>query len=114
MAKQLYVRMGSAAGALALAAMFVGLAPFLGGAPTAGAGVSPTIPTMSVNRALKGDRLPVSNSTDFIAPDWRYEFGQFGVRPSIGPRAQIPFGCERAFSPVATPMLANYYRRCMA
>ncbi len=114
MAKHVYLRAASAVGLLALAGVFVGLDPFLGGGPTAGAGISPTVPTISVNRALKGDRLPVSNPTSFTGPDWQYEFGQFGLQPKAGPRAQIPVGCERAFSPVATPMLANYYRRCMA
>jgi hypothetical protein len=105
MATQSYFRMASTAGLLALAFVFVGLDPFLG-APTAA-----TAPAFTVDRSLKGDRLPVTNSTILNAPDWQSEFG---ARPSTGPRAQMPVGCDPAFSPISAPASENVYRRCMA
>ena len=63
MAKQFLVRTASAAGLLALALFFVGADPFL----SAGAGLTNTF---TVNRAAKGDRLPVS-----VVPDWDNAFG---------------------------------------
>jgi hypothetical protein len=111
MARQLYLRLVSALGFVALAALFVGIDPFL----SVGAGLSPT-PAVSVNRALKGDRLPLSNSAILDVPDGKTEFGH---RPSIETRAQTPFACDPAFSLIRSPnsapvSLANVYRRCMA
>ena len=58
MASQFYHRMASAAGLFALAFVIVGFSLLLfGGDPAASVGrTTPT--TFSVNRALKGDRLP--------------------------------------------------------
>jgi hypothetical protein len=112
MAKQLYLRTVSALGFVALAALFVGIDPFLG----VGASLSGQTPAVSVNRTLKGDRLPLSNSSILDVPDRNTEFGQ---RPSTETRAQTPFACDPAFSLIRSPnsasaSAANVYRRCMA
>jgi hypothetical protein len=105
MVSQLYFRMASAAGLLALAFVLLGLDPFLSD-PAAG-----TTPSVTVDRSLKGDRLPISNSTLLNAPDWRSEFS---ARPSNDSHAQMPVGCDGAFSSISLPQNANVYRRCMA
>ena len=108
MIKQLYLRLASAAGLLALAVLFMGVDPFL----SAGAGTSVRTPAVSVDRTLKGDRLPLSNPTVFDAPNWQAEFG--APPPAQEPRAQMPFACDPAFSPIVAAKSANVYRRCMA
>jgi hypothetical protein len=60
------------------------------------------MPAVSVDRALKGDRLP------FAPPADKTEM----QGPSTPSRATIPVGCERAFSPISSPRLANVFRRC--
>ena len=110
MARQLYLRIVSAFGFVALAALFVGIDPFLG----VGASLSSPTPAVSVNRTLKGDRLPISNSAILDVPDART-----GEQPSIQTRAQTPFACDPAFSLIRSPnsapvSAANVYRRCMA
>lgn len=75
---------------------------------TTGAGLTST-PAISVNHALKGDRLPTANPT-FV---WQHE-----LRPPVAPlqsqyRARVPLGCDNAFSPVSSPGLANVFRRCL-
>src|ERR1700761_8012503 len=83
MVRQLYLRIVSALGLVALAALFVGIDPFL----SAGASLSSQTPAVSVNRALKGDRLP------------------FACAPAV----------SLIRSPNSAPVsLANVYRRCMA
>ena len=72
---------------------------------TTGVGLSST-PAASVNRALKGDRLPTAKPTA-----WQHEF-----RPPVTPlqsRARVPVGCDTAFSPISSPRLANVFRRCL-
>jgi hypothetical protein len=105
MVKLWLLRMASAAGIVTLAFLFVGAVPFIG----SGAGLTgPTPPAVSVNRTLKGDRLP-------LAPDWQGDFGaQRSSQPGVAPRAQIPFGCDPAFSPIFSAAGKNVYRRCMA
>ena len=76
MARQLYLRIVSAFGLVALAALFVGIDPFLG----VGATLSSQTPAVSVNRTLKGDRLPVGNSAILDVPDGQARFAQFGSR----------------------------------
>ena len=111
MARQLYLRIVSAFGLVALAALFVGIDPFLG----VGASLSSQTPAVSVNRTLKGDRLPVANSAILDVPDGQT---QFAGQPSAERRAQTPFACDPAFSlirsPNSAPTSANVYRRCMA
>ena len=108
MSRQLYVRIVSAFGFAALAALFVVIDPFL----SAGAGLSNQTPAVSVNRNLKGDRLPL-RPTVVDVPDTRA-----GMRQDVAPRAQIPFACDAAVSlirsPKAAPPSAAVYRRCMA
>jgi hypothetical protein len=57
---------------------------------------------VSVDRSLKGDRLPVTARAD-----------KTGVTLSTAQsRAAIPVGCDRAFSPISAPRLANVFGRC--
>ena len=109
MSRQLYFRIVSGFGFVALAALFVVIDPFL----SVGAGLSrPTPAAVSVNRNLKGDRLPLHPAV-FDVPD-----GQNSARQDLRPRAQIPFGCDAAVSvirsPKSPPPAADIYRRCMA
>ena len=110
MVRQLYVRIVSALGLVALAALFVGIDPFL----SAGASLSSQTPAVSVNRSLKGDRLPTANSAVLDVPDSQARF----ARPSTETRAQTPFACDPAVSlirsPNSPPPSGNVYRRCMA
>jgi hypothetical protein len=111
MARQLYLRIVSAFGLVALAALFVGIDPFLGVSAT----LSSQTPTVSVNRTLKGDRLPTANSAILDVPDGQARLAR---QPSAETRAQTPFACDPAFSlirsPHSPPASANVYRRCMA
>lgn len=106
---KLLVRIASALGATALAFCILGLLPFLSGAPSAGAGYVPSTPAFTVNRALKGDRLPMHEALN--ASSWQTEFGS-QARASV-PHG-IPVGCDPAFSPVASPRFAYIYGRCLS
>jgi len=59
-------------------------------------------PAGSVDRSLKSDRLPLDPSTDKTETPM----------PSGPLRDKIPIGCDRAFSPISAPRLANVFRRC--
>ena len=62
---------------------------------------------VSVDRTLKGDRLPL------IAPISKSNEPGLPVAPEhLQSRAKIPVGCERAFSPISAPRLADIVRRC--
>src|SRR5216683_2303690 len=87
MARQLYLRMLSALGFVALAVLFVGIDPFL----SVGAGLSSLTPAVSINRSLKGDRLPIANSAIVGLPDGQARFAR---QPSVETRAQTPFACD--------------------
>ena len=64
---------------------------------------------ITVNRALKGDRLQL------LAPTFRLnEAGSPGVAAQRQPPKKIPLGCDRAFSPISSPKLANVFGRCTA
>jgi hypothetical protein len=104
MAKQLMVRLTGAAGLLAVALFFVGVAPFL----SAGATSTSTTP-LTVDRTFKTDRLPVSHEAAVI-PDWRYVFSAFNPQP----RAQMPFACDAAFSTISSPAASNVFGRCLS
>jgi len=108
MGKHLFLRIVSAIGFAALAALFVVVDPFL----SVGAGLSNPTPDVSVNRSLKGDRLPLY-PTVVDVPDVRP-----GARQDLQPRAQTPFACDAAVSvirsPKSAPLTADVYRRCMA
>ena len=111
MARQLYLRIVSAFGLVALAALFVGIDPFLGVSAT----LSSQTPVVSVNRTLKGDRLPTANSVILDVPDGQARFAR---QPTSEKQAQTPFACDPAVSlirsPNSPPPSANVYRRCMA
>ena len=96
MTRLLFVRFAGALGVTALALFFVGLIPFLSAEPSAGAWLASTF---SVNREYKGDRLPLPS-------DIRSQ------RRSQMP-AEVPVGCDPAFSPVSSPRMAYFYGRCM-
>jgi len=90
--------------------------------PTTGAGLTAVgfwaTPSVSVNRALKGDRLPINT------PSGPSPLHPISLPPSLLPdesqpapahpraRAQIPLGCDAAFSPISSPLLAHVFRRC--
>jgi hypothetical protein len=108
MGKNLYLRIVSAVGFAALAALFVTIDPFL----SAGANLTNPNPAVSVNRSLKGDRLPLSPAFVDVTN------GPSGVRATTEPRAQIPFACDAAVSlirsPKSAPPTGDIFRRCMA
>jgi hypothetical protein len=107
MAKLLFVRTAGALGMAALALLFVGLIPFLSADPTAGAGLSARTPTVLVNRAFKGDRLPLPSEINSAVS----RNGPVAKKSSQAPD-EIPVGCDPAFSAVSSPGLAYYYGRC--
>ncbi|HTZ02497.1 MAG TPA: hypothetical protein VMC05_09210 [Xanthobacteraceae bacterium] len=118
MIKLLFVRIAGALAVTSLAIVFVGLIPFLGGAPGMGANYAPHDPGISVNRELKGDRLPTHTAAaapTILLNDFatlaraRAQAGS----ESAGP-PNVPFACERSFSPVASPRLAYVYGRCLS
>lgn len=112
MAKLWCLRIAGASGLVSLTLVLVSLNPFLSATP--GAGIADKTPAVSVNRTLKGDRLPLFHSgiSGSTAPEP-------GVLPELrapdGSRSrnQIPVGCDPAFSPVSAPSPANVYGRCM-
>jgi hypothetical protein len=62
-------------------------------------------PPVSVDRTAKGDQLPLGRSAEKTAAPsasqtWRDK--------------AVPIGCERAFSPISAPRLADVFRRCTA
>ena len=69
---------------------------------------SVSTPAVSVNRALKGDRLPAANPTV-----WQEEFRPSGAPLQSQSRARVRVGCDNAFSPISSPRLANVFRRCL-
>jgi hypothetical protein len=107
----LQCRLTNLAGAIAcfaLGAVSVGLVPLASADSSAGAALTGAAPAMTVNRALKGDRLPAR----YLAyPD---AAGGERWRPdgALMPE-KIPVGCDASFSPVSTPALALVYGRCM-
>jgi hypothetical protein len=65
--------------------------------------------TPSVNRLLKGDRLPT------ISPAvWPHELGLPVPPARPESRKKIPVGCDAAFSPISAPRLADVFGRCTA
>jgi hypothetical protein len=81
-----------------------------------GAGLSAT-PAVSVNRALKGDRLHI-NMTPAAAPAPSVPSSPARLpderRPAqLRTRAHVPLGCDAAFSPISSPLLAHVFRRCV-
>jgi hypothetical protein len=65
--------------------------------------------TIAVNRASKGDRLPPQAP---IAQRSQPNSPSTDITHS-SPKT-TPLGCDPAFSPVADPVRAHIYKRCMA
>jgi hypothetical protein len=105
MARLFYLRIAGAVALCSLAFLLVSFDPFLRAAPI-GAGASEHTPTFSVNRFRKGDRLPLYHPGTV----WR----DLRVPDGLQSQRKVPFGCDPAFSPVATPSLSTVYGRCMA
>ena len=61
-------------------------------------------PAVPVDRTMKSDRLPLDPSADKTETP----------ASSAPARDTIPIGCDRAFSPISAPRLANVFRRCAA
>lgn len=105
MARLLYIRIAGAVALFATVFLLASLDPFLSAAPLR-PGVSTPTPAVSVNRFRKGDRLPLHHPAavweDFRRPD------------GLQTERRVPFGCDRAFSPVATPALSKVFGRCMS
>lgn len=97
-ASRLFARIGGALGVISLALIIVGLIPFLGAGPSAGAGLKP--PAFTVNREFKGDRLPLPSETNSA------------VSRNMPVPQPIPVGCDASFSTVSAPRLAFIYGRC--
>jgi hypothetical protein len=103
---KLMIRIAGAFGAMALAVFFLSLLPLLDD-PTAGAGAAAKrTPSFSVNRELKGDRLPISNVSPAATRSGS------SVDQSETPD-QIPVGCDGSFSPISAPQFAHVFGRCM-
>lgn len=67
---------------------------------------------LSVNRTLKGDRLPSISPAVFP-----HELGLplIPKLPTQTPsRKKIPMGCDASFSPISSPQLAHVFGRCTA
>ncbi len=103
---RLLVRFASALATIALAAVLVGLIPFLSAGPSAREGLIATTPAVTVNREFKGDLLPLAVPIDRV-------LSRQLSRPSHPASHEIPLGCEASFSPVSAPQLAYVYGRCM-
>ena len=115
--------LGKAAGAVGSAVGLVSLSLFTAALitfpawPTTGAGFWAT-PSVSVNRALKGDRLPINSAPDasplnpISSPPAQLPDESQPAPPWPRTRAQIPLGCDAAFSPISSPLLAHVFRRC--
>lgn len=69
---------------------------------------------VSVNRALKGDRMAVTvvSRVSRDATGAREVVTDRPVpRPNI--KRDAPVGCDPLFSPITTPALAHLFRRCL-
>lgn len=108
MARALSVRLASAAGLLALSFILVGLLPFFSLSPSVGASFVARTPVTSVNRELKGDRLPPPSAINSALSKSESKSEPSPQRDS----KQIPDGCDRSFSPITAPQLAYVYGRC--
>ena len=103
--KSFSLRIAGVATAAVLAVMIVALDPVLGPTPSAGGWIGGNTPPVSVDRALKGDRLPLANiASPALQP---------AAPPQSETRAQIPVGCEPLFSPIFSAPHGNAYRRCL-
>ncbi len=95
------VRFKNVAAALLLSCFIAGVITALTSPVTA----SNAAPTVSVNRIIKGDRLPVAPA---IKPK------QHNSTPTEKPvRKPAMLGCEPAFSPFAEPTRAHIISHCL-
>jgi hypothetical protein len=105
MARLFCVRVVGAVVLCSLAFLLVSFDPFLRAAPI-GPDTGNQTPAVSVNHFRKGDRLPLYHSgavqQEFRRPD------------GLQTQRHVPFACDPAFSPVATPSLSKVFGRCMA
>ena len=62
--------------------------------------------SVSINRIHKGDRLIAA------VPSGTQQHSN--STPSVPSGKLVPFGCDRAFSPVTDPRRAHIFGRCMA
>lgn len=105
MARLLCVRIAGALALCSLAFLLLSMDPFLSAA-SVGPGVSGHHPAFSVNRFRKGDRLPLHPAGTI----WRDPRAPHGLQS----QEKVPFGCDPAFSPVASPSLSMIFGRCTA
>ena len=98
-----WVRVGGVLFAV-FAASFIAFPSFPNGIFVSGA-------QQSVNRTLKGDRLPSISPAVFP-----HELGSPLIPnlPAQTFRRKIPLGCDAAFSPISSPKLAHVFGRCTA
>lgn len=101
---RLYRRLLVAGGALALASWVFGAGPFW--SAEAALGGTNSSPQVTVNQFGKGDRLPMIERSSV----WH----DLPVPQTLQNKPQVPFGCDRAFSPVAAPAAKSIYGRCLA
>jgi hypothetical protein len=113
MVRSFVVRSVGALGIVALALLLVGMVPFMGADRTAGAGIGSSGSVVLVNRDIKSERMPVAAPTRAYVPDWNAEFSAL-PQTQPAPRAQMPLGCDPAFSPITSPIRYNVFGRCMA
>jgi hypothetical protein len=104
MARAIFVRILGAAGVLALSFFLVGVIPFFSAGPSVGAGYFSRPPAAVVNRAFKGDRLPMPSEVNSALTKSEPQRSQNS--------RHVPDGCDRSFSPISAPQLANVYGRC--
>ena len=114
MGQRLWLRMAAGLGIVVLAILFLSMLPVLSEISNADAqrGAEP----FGVNRALKGDLLPLipvaQSGVRTERPDAGQKIGgsrQQGTQPS----ERLPVGCDPAFSPISSPHLAKVFGRCM-
>jgi hypothetical protein len=99
---RVYRRLLVAGGVLALGFWLTAAGPLFSVASVPGA--TNGAPQFTVNRLRKGDRLPVTER-----PVWH----DLPVPQSLQNEQKVPLGCDRAFSPVATPAAKSIYGRCL-
>jgi hypothetical protein len=63
-----------------------------------------------VDRSMKSDRLPL----DLSADKTEMPLQSAPLSDTVPMSNTIPIGCDRAFSPISAPRLANVFRRCAA
>lgn len=108
MARLLYVRVAGAVALCSLLFLLVSLDPFLRAAPIGegtGYQMGDQTPAVTVNHFRKGDRLPIAHPGTV----WQNSHSLDGLQT----QRHVPFACDPAFSPVATPSLSKVFGRCM-